>query len=287
VSLEKLHTLENMMSVYRDGSEVSMLNRFAGRTAVNVSDELMTVLEKAHEIMRISEGAFNIMLAPVVRLWRKAGAENKLPSAEIIKQVLQLCKSENLVLDNSKGTAYLNKKECSIDLGGIAKGFSADVCCDLYREMGASAAFINLGGNVKAFGNRQDGKQWAIGLQHPDKPRGDCYAAIMCSNQSVVTSGNYERYREINGEKYHHIIDGKTGYPAESNLKSVTVISQNSMEADALSTAAFVMGLENGLDLIYRSNCTAIFFTAADEIYITKGTKQRFKLFENLPCYEI
>jgi thiamine biosynthesis lipoprotein len=211
-----------------------------------------------------------------------------MPSDGEIQTRLTLCKNENLIINPVDNTAYLQKKGCMVDLGGIGKGFAADVCCDIYRDMGASSAFINLGGNVKTVGTRPDGTDWAVGLQHPDKPRGNCYGSIMCSDLSVVTSGAYERYQEINGAKYHHIIDGKTGYPAETDLKSVTVISQISMQADALSTAAFVLGLEKGLDLIYNSNCIgAVFFTTTNEVYLTKGMKQFFKLFERLTCYEI
>ena len=288
VAVKNLNTLENMMSFYREASEVSLLNRHAGKAAVKISDELMLVLEQSQKFSMLSENSFNILLAPIVQLWKKSGTENKMPTHDDIQKTLTLCGHENLILDRTKGTAYLKKKGCMIDLGGIGKGFAADVCCDIYKDMGATSAFINLGGNVKALGNRPDGTQWVVGLQHPDKPRGDCFGAMLCSDQSVVTSGAYERYQEIGGVKYHHIIDGKTGYPSESDLKSVTVISENSMQVDALSTAAFVLGLEKGLDLIYNSDCTgALFFTTANEIYLTKGLKQKLKLFERLTCYEI
>jgi len=127
-----------------------------------------------------------------------------------------------------------------------------------------------------------------VGLQHPDQPRGKSYGAILCADQSVVTSGAYERYQVIDGRKYHHIIDGRTGYPSASDLKSVTVVSENSMQADALSTAAFVMGLRKGTDLIDQASCTgAVFFTAANEVYLSKGMKQHFRLLERFPCYEL
>ena len=175
-----------------------------------------------------------------------------------------------------------------IDLGGIGKGFAADVCCDRYKALGATSAFVNLGGNVKAIGKRADGSEWTVGIQHPDKPRGNCYCAIMCSDLSVVTSGGYERYQEISGVKYHHILDGSTGYPSESGLKSVPVISDNSIQADAVSTAAFVMGLEKGLGLIYDSDCIeAIFLTDSNEVYMTKGVSQHLKLLKNLACYQV
>ena len=222
--------------------------------------------------------------------------ENKTASIDLAKLAneggeLFNNKYARAVLDKGEQTAFLSMKGCKIDLGGIGKGYAADACCDIYKEMGTASAFINLGGNVKTFSinsSQVDNKKWTVGLQHPDKPRGSCYGAIICSNQSVVTSGAYERFVEINGKKYHHLIDGNTGYPSESDLKSVTVISKSSIQADAISTAAFVLGLNKGVQLVYKSKCTgAVFFTKSNQIYITQNTKQYMKLIENLPCYEM
>jgi len=287
-SVKKLHMLECMMSFYQEGSETSLLNRHAGKKAVKLSTEMMFVLEQAQGFVRLSGNAFHVLLAPLIQLWRSAGATDELPSQEEICSMLTLCDPENLVLDRMAGVAYLKQEGAMIDLGAIGKGFAADLCCDLYRELGASSAFVNLGGNVKTLGNRPDGTPWVVGLQHPDRPRGQSYGAILCGDQSVVTSGAYERYQVIGGAKYHHIINGKTGYPSESDLKSVTVVSESSMQADALSTAAFVMGLEQGADFIYQAGCAgAVFFTARNEIYLTKGMRPYFRLLERFKCYEI
>ena len=287
-ALKELHRLEEMMSFYKETSEVSLLNRQAGKEAVKLSEEMMLVLQRSQYYSLLSESAFNIMLSPLIQLWKKSGKKNKLPFDKDIDDALKLCSNDNLVLDASDDTAYLTQEGCMVDLGGIGKGFAADVCCNIYRDMGATSAFINLGGNVKAIGNRVDGKQWTVGIQHPDKPRGNCYCAIMCSDLSVVTSGGYERYQEIDGVRYHHILDGGTGYSSKTDLKSVTVISQSSIQADALSTAAFVMGLKKGIELVYTSKCLgAIFFTLSNEIYMTKGVKQHLKLLEKLTCYEV
>jgi len=287
-TLNELHRLENMMSFYRETSEVSLLNQQSGKKTIKLSKEMMLVLQQSNYYSLLSESAFNIMLSPLIQLWKKLGKKNELPSDKDIENTLKLCRNNNLMLDASDDTAYLALEGCMVDLGGIGKGFAADVCCNVYKDMGATSAFINLGGNVKAIGNRADGNQWTIGIQHPDKPRGNCYCAMICSDLSVVTSGGYERYQEINGVKYHHILDGGTGYPSKTDLKSVTVVSQSSIQADALSTAAFVMGLKKGIDLVYMSKCVgAIFFTLSNEIYMTKGVKQHIKLLERLTCYEV
>ena len=288
VAVNELHRLENIMSFYKEASEVSLLNRNAGLESVRLSKEMIFVLQQSKHYCQLSQNAFNIMLSPLTQLWKKAGEWNEMPSNDEIKRTLTLCDNDNLLLDIANNTAYLTKKDCMVDLGGIGKGYAADICCDIYKAMGAESAFINLGGNVKAIGNRADGSQWTVGIQQPDKPRGSCYCAVMCSGVSVVTSGGYERYQEIEGVKYHHILDGATGHPSESHLKSVTVISHNSTQADALSTAAFVMGLEKGVDLIYESGCVgAIFYTASNQVFMTKGIKQYLKLFERIACYEI
>jgi len=288
VAVKNLHMLERMMSFYLDESELTLLNRYAGKQAVPLSDEMMFVLGQAQKFTQLSEGAFHMLLAPIIQLWRRAGAKNILPSHDEINDTLTFCNSENLLLDKVASTAFLKKEGSMVDLGAIGKGFAADVCCALYQELGASSAFVNLGGNVKALGNRPDRAPWVVGLQHPDKPKGTSYGAILCTDQSVVTSGAYERYQVIGGAKYHHIINGKTGHPSESDLKSVTVVSQSSMQADALSTAAFVMGLKKGVDFIYNTTCTgAVFFTVANEVYLTKGMTRHFRLMERFKCYEI
>jgi len=288
ISVKKLHKLEDMMSFYRYESEVAILNRCAGKEYVELSEDMMFILEQSQEYARLSDNTFHILLAPLVQLWRNAGTKNKIPSPNEINNALELSNSRNLVLDKTASTAYLKKEGSMIDLGAIGKGFAADICCKIYKEHGASSAFVNLGGNVKTLGSRPDGKPWVIGLQHPDKPRGNSYGAVLFCDQSVVTSGAYERYQVIDGTKYHHIIDGKTGFPAESDLKSVTVISQSSVHADALSTAAFVMGLRKGIELIYDTKCIgAVFFTTSNEVYLTTGMKQHFRLMERLKCFEV
>ena len=287
-SLAELHRIEDLLSFYKESSEVCLINRFAGKQAVKVSGETMHVLAKAKEYALFSKEAFNVMNAPLVQMWKQYGGMDKLPPYSKIEKLLSLCANVNLSLDKDNNTVFLEESGCQIDLGAIGKGFAADVTCEIYKRAGAEAAFINLGGNIKAFGERPDGKPWMIGLQHPDKERGSCYGAVKCSNLSVVTSGAYERYQEITEKKYHHIVDGQTGYPSMSDLKSVTVISQSSMQADALSTAAFVMGRSAGARLISSfADAEVIFFTKNNEIYLSEGVQPLFKLFEKLDCFKL
>jgi thiamine biosynthesis lipoprotein len=289
-AVDEISRLESLMSFFIDSSEIAKINRSAGRKAVCVSKDVMTVLEAAIQLAEISGGTFDITLAPVIDLWRRYGKQLTLPSAKEIDAVLPVCGYRNLRLDNENSTAFLRSDGCLIDLGAIAKGYAADCCVEIYKAMGIQSAFINLGGNVKTLGNNPSGHDWVIGVQHPDKPRGIFFGALDIYNQSVVTSGAYERYFEMNNKKYHHILDYKTGRPCESGLKSVTVVSQSSMQADSLSTAAFVLGPDEGIRLINKINgAGAIFFTEINEVYITRNLRWNFHLQKDsgLDCYAV
>lgn len=168
-----------------------------------------------------------------------------------------------------------------IDLGGIAKGYAADRAVQIYKQNNVSAAFINLGGNVMVFGEKPDNSNWSVGVQEPFKSRGEVIGVINVKNESAVTSGNYVRYFEEKGVKYHHIIDPRTGYPANSNLMSVTVISRDSMECDALSTAAFVLGDKEGMQFIKSYGAKAVFITKDKKVKMTSNVKEDFYLIED------
>jgi len=250
----------------------------------------MQVLNMAMKYAEISGGGFDITLAPVIDLWRRCGKQHILPRPSDISYALSISGYHNLRLDRNDKTAFLLKNDCSVDLGAIGKGFAADQCIEIYKSEGVQSAFINLGGNVKALGHNPKNLAWTIGIQHPDRSRGIFFAAVDITDQSVVTSGAYERYFKIEGKKYHHIIDNKTGYPCQSGLKSVTAICRSSAQADAVSTAAFVLGLDKGLRLISMIDDTdAVFFTDDNKVYITKYLQSRFHLQKNseLDCYAV
>ncbi|GHU98888.1 FAD:protein FMN transferase [Clostridia bacterium] len=287
-AVNEISHLESLMSFFIDSGEVAQINRSAGRKAVCVGKDVMTVLGAAIQFAEISGGAFDITLAPVIDLWRRCGKQSVLPSSKEINTALSFCGYHNLQLDNENNTAFLRGDGCLIDLGAIGKGYAADCCIEIYKAMGIQSAFINLGGNVKTLGNNPDGRPWAIGIQHPDQRRGTFFGALDIQDQSVVTSGAYERYFETGGKKHHHIVDHKTGRPCDSDIKSVTVICQSSMQADCLSTAAFVLGLTDGMDLIGKTdNTEAVFYTENNEIYITRNLPGQFHLqkISRLDCY--
>ncbi|EPN2092521.1 FAD:protein FMN transferase, partial [Clostridium botulinum] len=181
--------------------------------------------------------------------------------------------------NEKESTVMLKRKGQAIDLGAIAKGYTADELKKVLLNYNVSSAFLSLGGNVYVLGNKPDKTPWKIGVQNPLEPRGDYLGIVSVSDKSVVTSGNYERFFERNGKRYHHIFDTKTGYPAEKGLISVSIISDKSIDGDALSTSVYTLGLDEGKKLIESlNNVEAVFVTKDKKVYITSGLKDTFKL---------
>jgi len=171
----------------------------------------------------------------------------------------------------------------SIDLGGIGKGYAGDRVLEIFRGFGVTSAYSNLGGNVVSLGTKPDGSPWRIGIQHPRQEE-RLIGVVSVAGQSVVTSGDYQRYAVgHNGKRYHHILNPLTGYPAESGLVSVTIIAEKSMAADALSTAVFVAGMDKGLELLKNyPQVEAVLVDSKIEVFITRGLKDRFQTDENI-----
>ena len=167
-----------------------------------------------------------------------------------------------------------------VDLGGIAKGYIADRLCGFFRDKGVSSALIDLGGNLAVVGKAPSGEPWRLGLQHPLKPRGEYFAVVSASDESVVTSGPYERYFESGGVRYHHIFDTKTGYPADSDLGSVSVVSKSSADADAYCTALFVMGLDKSLEFLrsHREINAVLVSKDGRSVFVSAGLRNKFSL---------
>ncbi|MHC1685060.1 MAG: FAD:protein FMN transferase [Clostridiaceae bacterium] len=286
-----LKRLEDLLSFFISSSEVSKLNSSAGKDKVTLSSETLYILKKAKFFSNLSEGAFDVTIAPLVKQWGIFTENERIPSQSEIEHTLKLVNYKEISIENPSNAASLAKTGQMIDLGAIAKGYAADKAKEIYKEHGIKSAFINIGGNVHVLGNKPDNSLWKIGLQHPSKKRGTCIAVIILSDKSMVTSGDYERNFEKDNIKYHHILDPRTGYPSDSGIISATVVSKYSIDADALSTAIFIQGLEKGVDIINKLKETeAIFITKEKEIYITKGLKDNFILTDidnEFSCFAI
>lgn len=269
----ELARLEQRLSRFISDSEIGRLNRSAGKDPVAISGETYEALCRAIRFAEISQGLFDISVGPLVSLWNYKHASDVPEEAEI-RRILPLVDFHDLVLDPGAKTAKLRQPEQSIDLGGMGKGYASDRCIDILRELGVVSAFINIGGNVSALGNKPDGSPWRVGIRHP-RQEGRLLGAVEATDKAVVTSGDYERYFvDREGKRRHHILNPATGYPAESGLVSVTVIADHAMTADALSTAIFVAGMDKGLDyLAHFPGVEAVLVDSHQRVFITPGMK--------------
>lgn len=278
-SEKRVQEIENKMTVNKEKSEVILINENSGINSVQVSPDTFYVIQKAKKYSDLSGGAFDLTVEPIVKLWG-IGTENaRVPKQEEIDALLGLVDYNDVLLDESTNQVKLNREGQAIDLGAIAKGYAGDEVKKILKEHGIKTAFVNLGGNVVTLGSKLDGSPWRIGVQNPLDERGKHIAVIEVVDETLVTSGNYERYFIEDGKRYHHIIDPKTGYPAEAGIISSTIVTNSSIDADALSTSVYVLGLEKGMELIESlENVEAVIVTEDKKIYVTSGLKDRFKL---------
>jgi thiamine biosynthesis lipoprotein len=243
---------------------------------VEVSSEAADLVSDALRIADETHGVFDPTIGPISSLWNIS--ENpRVPSPDEIAVALPLINFRDVEVKGN--TVALQKSGMQLDLSGIAKGLAADLAIEIYKQNGIENAILYLGGNVYVYGDKKDGSDFNVGLRNPQGTAKDYVAIIPVKNTSVVTSGVYERNFESGGKTYHHLFDPKTGYPTENGLLAVTVVCQNSAKADALSTALFVMGLEDGLAFAEQTeDIEAVFFTNNGEIYVTSGLEANIEI---------
>lgn len=263
----------SMFSNKIEDSEISRINS-AGGNPVEVSDETVTLIKKAIYYSDLSNGAFDITIAPVSNLWDFHAETPAPPAPEAVNEAVSHVDYKNILIKDN--TVQLLDPYAAIDVGGIAKGYIADLLKKYLKEQGISHAIINLGGNVLTLGSRLDGSDYNIGIQKPFDTTGEPITSVRVSNKSVVTSGTYQRYFEADGRIYHHILDPHTGYPCENNLNSVTIITNSSLTADALSTTCFLLGYDKSMRLIEQlGNVDAVFITNDNKIRYSKNFQQK------------
>jgi thiamine biosynthesis lipoprotein len=275
--------IEALLSRFLPDSDICRMNRSAGIRRERVSIETYEVLSQAVAFSQSAPGCFDVTVAPLVALWRTAAASLVPPEASSIERILPLVDDRDLILDAGQRTAGLRREGQSVDLGGIGKGVAGDRILEVYERFGVSSAYSNLGGNVVTLGCKPDGTPWQIGIQHP-RQENKLIGAVSVVNQAVVTSGDYQRcFIDRQGKRHHHILDPRTGYPADSGLISVSIVTDESVAADPLSTIVFVAGLERGLALLKGYPGTeAILVDTELEVYITPGLRTRFQPAEDI-----
>lgn len=260
---------ENMFSRTIKTSDISRINNANG-DFVTVSDETLELLEIGLHYCEISDGAFDITIGALSDTWNFKDNTGTIPTTSSLQSAIESVGYENIIIDGNK--VALANPNSMIDLGGIAKGYIADQMKSYLEEKNVSSALINLGGNVLLVGNKTDGSKFQIGIQKPFDETGTALASVDIADCSLVSSGVYERYFELDGSLYHHILDTTTGYPIDNGLYGVTIISEESVDGDALSTTVFALGLEKGMELVEGlDNTEAIFVTDEMETVLSSG----------------
>lgn len=261
---------ESLFSRTIEGSDVWRINH-AGGQPVEVDPDTAYLLTAAVEYAELTDGLIDPTVTPLSVLWNFTGdPPGPVPSQEQIDRALSHVDYHAIRIDGT--TVTLTDAKASLDLGFIAKGYIADRLKELFCERGLSHALINLGGNVEAVGTKPDGSAFTVGIQLPFGKRGETAAVVSLNDQSLVSSGSYERYFKENGVLYHHILDPSTGYPADSDLSGVTILSGSSLQGDALSTSCFLLGRQKGQALIESlPGIEALFITKDGSIYKTGG----------------
>ena len=272
---ERLEQIEAHMSMNSPSSDIACINAASGEQKIAVHEDTFKVIRRALDIAQLSDGAFNPASGALVKLWNIGSDAPHLPSQEEIEGALALCDWRSVVLseDGEQKFVYLPVKGTALDLGGIAKGFAADELAALIKKLKIPRAIIDLGGNIYAVGEKKGKEAWKVGIKNPFDSAAAPVIALSVKDVSVVTSGVYERFFVYEGRLFHHLLDCKTGYPADNGLMSVTIVNGSSMDADALATAVFVMGKERGMDLLRRINTEGLCIDTEKTIEATESLK--------------
>ncbi len=261
LAFQEITRLEDLLSVNREGSELDRLAKAAGKEWVEISPETQEVLLLAKEYAELSDGLFDVTSGPLIDLWDING-EGHYPTQAELDAVLPLISSEDLLIEDGK--AYLAREGMEANLGAIAKGYIADKVKELLIDQGVESAIIDLGRNVLLIGDKSDGVNFNVGVQDPNQEQGVLLGLVSTADTSVVTSGINERYFTYEGVDYHHILNPFTGFPADNDLASVTILSSTSAQGDALSTTCLLLGTEKGMALIESLEGVEAFFITKD-----------------------
>ncbi|MCD8363366.1 MAG: FAD:protein FMN transferase [Lachnospiraceae bacterium] len=273
-AVEEVERLDALLSTGSATSEVSCINANGGGT---LSEDTQAILEEALTIYEETGGLFDVTVYPLVELWGFYSGEYHVPTEEELKEALAYVDASAIRLDGDQ--VWLGEGQ-RIDLGGIAKGYTSARIMEIYEEYGVTSGMVSLGGNVQTLGTKPDGSDWRIGIQDPDGETGSILGALPVVDKAVITSGGYERYFEEDGNTYIHILDPRSGCPADSGLISVSIVSENGMLADALSTALYLMGLDEATEYwrAHADEFDAIFVTEDREVYVTEGIGGAFEM---------
>lgn len=282
-----LRSFENDASLYRNSSQIAQVNAAAGKSYVPLKEDIYDLLKRAKALCEKTGGRFDLTIAPVVELWGITTDSPRVPTQAEIDAVLPLVSYQDLLLDDATQSAMLAKEGQAIDLGGIAKGTAVDIAFAKYKEAGITSGYISLGGNIGVIGPKADGKPFRIGLRDPLGGSNDIFGKLAMSGGVIATTGGYERFFEKDGVRYHHVLDPATGYPANSDLLSVSIIAPEGEIADFLSTYFFIAGEKAVKENLNREQFQIIAIDKDHNVILSDSLKGAFTLQANTNHYQL
>jgi thiamine biosynthesis lipoprotein len=265
--INEIKRIEKLLTTFSEDSETNLVNRNAGIAPVKVSEETFRLIERSLRISGLTQGAFDITYGSIDKsLWNFDTTMSALPDKETARQMVKLINYRNIILDKDEGTVFLKEKGTRIGFGGIGKGYAAEMAKMVMVQQGVESGIVNASGDLTAWGLQPDGEEWTIGIADPNNS-GQVFSFIKITGLAVATSGNYEKYVMVDGKKYSHTINPRTGLPV-TGIKSVTIITKNAEIADAMATPVTIMGIKAGLGMINQiKDIEAIIVDDHDKVY--------------------
>jgi len=265
------------INFYSDKSELDEVNRNAGIHAVKVSPDTLDVIEKSVYTAEKSGGTFDPTIGPIVKLWDFLN--KKKPTEPEIARALPLVNYRDILIDRTGATVFLKRKGMMIDLGGIAKGYAADLAVESLKKEGIRSGLVSIAGDIRTFGMKTDNSPWTIGIKNPRQTgeKDEIIAKIRLHDKAISTAGDYERFFLLDGRRYHHLLDPKTGYPA-ALCRSVSVIAEKGVTTDGFDNAVFILGPEKGMKLAKEMGIDAMIIDSSGNIHMTDTIKDKITL---------
>jgi len=280
-ALAEIEKLDRLLNFFSPESEVSHINKSAGISVIKVSPDMLDVLDMSLMVSKNTEGAFDVTIGPVITLY---DFYKKIkPEESLIKKNLSFVNYKDLIIDRNESTAFLKKRGMLIDLGGISKGYAADKAVEVLKRKGIHAGLVSVAGDIKAFGLKPDGRPWKIGIRNP-RAKGqedDIMATIELRDMAISTSGDYERFFILDGRRYHHLLNPKTGCPAEES-QSVSIITNRAVFTDAFATGIFILGPEKGMRVLEKMGFDGVIVDSQGKVHITPNIRGKVE-FKKTP----
>jgi thiamine biosynthesis lipoprotein len=269
--ISEIQRIERLLTTFSDDSETNLINQNAGISPVVVSAETFNLIERSLRISQVTQGAFDITYGSIDnRLWNFDQHMTSLPDKETAKNMVRLINYHNVILEREKSTVFLKEKGMRIGFGGIGKGYAAERAKMVMKQQGVESGVVNASGDLTAWGLQPNGKPWTVGIANPDAKH-EVFSYMSITDMAVATSGNYEKFAMIDGKKYSHTINPRTGLPV-TGIKSVTIITPNAEIADAMATPVMIMGITTGLDMIDQiKDIEAVIIDDHDRMYTSKN----------------